>query len=77
MGKLTKEAIAEIEKCATGCEYFAQNAERFLKDETYQTNYKKSFATFQPVGAVLAIMPWNFPLWQVFRFAAKTLLMVM
>ncbi len=74
MGKLTKEAIAEIEKCATGCEYFAEHAEAFLKDETYQTNYKKSFVTFQPIGAVLAIMPWNFPFWQVFRFAAPTLM---
>lgn len=74
MGKLTKEAIAEVEKCALGCEYFAQHAEEFLKDEFYKTNYKKSFATFQPIGAVLAIMPWNFPFWQVFRFAAPTLM---
>lgn len=74
MGKLTKEAIAEIEKCASGCEYFAEHAERFLKDELYETNYTKAFATFQPVGAVLAIMPWNFPFWQVFRFAAPTLM---
>ncbi len=74
MGKLTKEAIAEVEKCALGCEYFAEYAEEFLKDELYKTNYKKSFAAFQPVGAVLAIMPWNFPFWQVFRFAAPTLM---
>ncbi len=74
MGKLTKEAIAEIEKCAVGCEYFAEHAEAFLKDELYQTTYKKSFVTFQPIGAVLAIMPWNFPFWQVFRFAAPTLM---
>ena len=74
MGKLTKEAIAEIEKCAVGCEYFAEHAESFLKDEFYKTNYKQSFTTLQPIGAVLAIMPWNFPLWQVFRFAAPTLM---
>jgi len=74
MGKLTKEAIGEVEKCALGCEYFAEHAEEFLKDELYKTSYKKSFATFQPVGAVLAIMPWNFPFWQVFRFAAPTLM---
>ena len=74
MGKLTKEAIAEVEKCALGCDYYAEHAEQFLKDEIYQTNYKKSFATFQPIGCVLAIMPWNFPLWQVFRFAAPTLM---
>jgi succinate-semialdehyde dehydrogenase/glutarate-semialdehyde dehydrogenase len=74
MGKLTKEAIAEVEKCALACEYFAAHAEEFLKDELYKTNYKKSFAAFQPIGAVLAIMPWNFPFWQVFRFAAPTLM---
>ena len=74
MGKLTKEAIAEVEKCALACEYFAAHAEEFLKDEIYKTNYKKSFAAFQPIGAVLAIMPWNFPFWQVFRFAAPTLM---
>jgi succinate-semialdehyde dehydrogenase/glutarate-semialdehyde dehydrogenase len=74
MGKLTKEAIAEVEKCALACEYFAAHAEEFLKDEIYKTSYKKSFAAFQPIGAVLAIMPWNFPFWQVFRFAAPTLI---
>jgi len=74
MGKVTKEAIAEIEKCAGGCDYFAENAERLLQDELVQTNYKKSFVAFQPIGAVLAIMPWNFPFWQVFRFAAPTLM---
>lgn len=74
IGKVTKEATAEIEKCALGCTYFAEHAESFLKDETYQTNYKKSFTAFQPIGAVLAIMPWNFPFWQVFRFAAPALM---
>jgi succinate-semialdehyde dehydrogenase/glutarate-semialdehyde dehydrogenase len=74
MGKVTKEAIAEIEKCAAGCEYFAENAERLLKDESVESSYKKSFVAFQPIGAVFAIMPWNFPFWQVFRFAAPTLM---
>lgn len=74
MGKLKKESIAEVEKCAAGCEYFAEQAEKFLKDEFYQTSYQKSFATFQPIGAVFAIMPWNFPFWQVFRFAAPALM---
>ncbi len=74
MGKVTKEAIAEIEKCALGCNYYAENAGQFLQDEIINTNYKKSFVAFQPIGAVLAIMPWNFPFWQVFRFAAPTLM---
>ena len=74
MGKLTKEAIGEVEKCASGCEYFAEHAEAFLKDEFYETGYKKSFVAFQPIGAVLAIMPWNFPFWQVIRFAAPALM---
>ncbi|MEO8713253.1 MAG: NAD-dependent succinate-semialdehyde dehydrogenase [Parafilimonas sp.] len=74
MGKVVKEAIAEVEKCALGCNYYAENAEQFLQDEIIQTKYKKSFVAFQPIGAVLAIMPWNFPLWQVFRFAAPTLM---
>jgi succinate-semialdehyde dehydrogenase/glutarate-semialdehyde dehydrogenase len=74
MGKVVKEAIAEVEKCALGCTYYAENAAQFLDDEIIQTKYKKSFVAFQPIGAVLAIMPWNFPLWQVFRFAAPTLM---
>ncbi len=74
MGKVVKESIAEVEKCASGCTYFAENAEQFLKDELIKTNYKKSFVAFQPIGAVFAIMPWNFPLWQVFRFAAPTIM---
>ena len=74
MGKVLKESVAEVEKCALGCNYYAENAEQFLQDEIIKTNYKKSFVAFQPIGAVLAIMPWNFPLWQVFRFAAPTLM---
>ncbi len=74
MGKVVKESIAEVEKCVLGCNYFAESAQQFLRDEIIQTNYQKSFVTYQPIGAVLAIMPWNFPLWQVFRFAAPTLM---
>ncbi len=74
MGKVLKEAVAEVEKCALGCNFYADNAEQFLEDELIKTNYKKSFVAFQPIGAVLAIMPWTFPLWQVFRFAAPTLM---
>ncbi len=74
MGKIIAEARAEIEKCALVCEYYATNAENFLKDEIIKTDYKKSFISYEPMGAVLAIMPWNFPFWQVFRFAAPTLM---
>lgn len=74
MGKLLSEAKAEVEKSATACEYFATHAEEFLKDQTVATEAKQSFVAFQPVGAVLAIMPWNFPFWQVFRFAAPALM---
>lgn len=73
MGKLLAEAKAEVEKSATACEYFANHAEAFLKDEVVATEAKQSFVAFQPIGAVLAIMPWNFPFWQVFRFAAPAL----
>ncbi len=74
MGKVVKESIAEVEKCALGCNYYAENAEQFLQDEIIQTKHKKSFVAFEPLGAVLSIMPWNFPLWQVIRFAAPTLM---
>ena len=74
MGKLLSEAKAEVEKSATACEYFATNAEEFLKDQSISTEAKQSFVAFQPIGAVLAIMPWNFPFWQVFRFAAPALM---
>jgi succinate-semialdehyde dehydrogenase/glutarate-semialdehyde dehydrogenase len=74
MGKLLAEARAEVEKSATVCEYFASHAEEFLKDQVIPTESKNSFVVFQPVGAVLAIMPWNFPFWQVFRFAAPALM---
>jgi len=74
MGKVLKESIAEIEKCALGCNFYAEQAQNFLKDESIATSYKKSLVAYQPIGAVLAIMPWNFPFWQVFRFAAPTLM---
>src|SRR5581483_554750 len=74
MGKLLRDAIAEIEKCASGCRFYAENAERFLEDETVQTQAARSFVRYQPLGPVLAIMPWNFPFWQVFRFAAPSLM---
>lgn len=74
MGKVLNESRAEIDKCANGCDYFSENAERFLKDTPVKTEAAKSLIAFQPLGAVLAIMPWNFPLWQVFRFAAPGLM---
>ncbi|MDE1192170.1 MAG: NAD-dependent succinate-semialdehyde dehydrogenase [Arachidicoccus sp.] len=74
MGKVVPEAVAEIEKCAWVCEYFAENAEKFLQDEGLDSDYYKSFITYSPIGAVFAVMPWNFPFWQTFRFAAPTLM---
>lgn len=74
MGKPIVQSRAEIDKCAWVCEYYADNAEKFLQDEIVQTEASKSFVTFQPLGVVLAVMPWNFPFWQVFRFAAPTLM---
>jgi succinate-semialdehyde dehydrogenase/glutarate-semialdehyde dehydrogenase len=73
MGKPLKEGIAEAEKCASVCTYYAKNAETFLRDQLIETDASRSFVTFQPIGIVLAVMPWNFPLWQVFRFLAPAL----
>jgi len=74
MGKPLKAAVAEAAKCASGCRYYAENAERFLDDEVVETGAKKSFIRYLPLGPILAIMPWNFPFWQVFRFAAPALM---
>ncbi|MEP7128920.1 MAG: NAD-dependent succinate-semialdehyde dehydrogenase [Chitinophagales bacterium] len=74
MGKILKEAKAEVEKCATCCRYYAEHAEGFLKDIDQPSDATKSYVSFEPIGAVLAIMPWNFPFWQVFRFAAPYLM---
>lgn len=74
MGKPIKEAQAEIEKCAWACEYYAENAASFLNPRQEQTDADTSYVSYEPLGAVLAIMPWNFPLWQVFRFAAPALM---
>lgn len=74
MGKLKKEGIAEIEKCAWVCDYYAANAESFLENETISTEAYKSYVTHQPLGTILAVMPWNFPFWQVFRFIAPTIM---
>ncbi|HXX15200.1 MAG TPA: NAD-dependent succinate-semialdehyde dehydrogenase [Candidatus Eremiobacteraceae bacterium] len=74
MGKTLASAIAEAEKCAGACRYYAQNAEKFLADEVIPTTASKSFIHYQPLGIVLAVMPWNFPFWQVFRFVAPGLM---
>ncbi|MFN2530027.1 MAG: NAD-dependent succinate-semialdehyde dehydrogenase [Pyrinomonadaceae bacterium] len=74
MGKPIKAAIGEAEKCAWVCRYYAENAEAHLRDLLVHTNARKSFVRFQPLGPVLAVMPWNFPFWQVFRFAAPALM---
>ena len=74
MGKLFGDSVAEIEKCSRGCRYYAENAERFLEDEPAQTTARRSYVHYEPMGPVLAIMPWNFPFWQVFRFAAPALM---
>jgi len=70
MGKTLGSAIAEAEKCAGGCRYYAEHAEKFVADEIIQTTASRSFIRYQPLGIVLAVMPWNFPFWQVFRFIA-------
>ena len=74
MGKPIKEAVAEIEKCAAVCTYYANSAEDILKSEIINTDALKSYVAFEPLGCILAVMPWNFPFWQVFRFAAPALM---
>ncbi|MDQ2899037.1 MAG: NAD-dependent succinate-semialdehyde dehydrogenase [Acidobacteriota bacterium] len=74
MGKTLQSAVDEAVKCASGCRYYAENGERLLADEPVITNASRSFVRYRPLGPVLAIMPWNFPFWQVFRFAAPALM---
>lgn len=73
MGKLINDARAEVEKCATVCDFYADNGLTFLSDEAIESDAGKSYVAYFPLGTVLAVMPWNFPLWQVFRFAAPAL----
>lgn len=74
MGKLIKDARAEVEKCASVCDYYAEKGAAFLADEMIESDAGKSYVAYQPLGTVLAVMPWNFPFWQVFRFAAPGLI---
>jgi succinate-semialdehyde dehydrogenase/glutarate-semialdehyde dehydrogenase len=74
MGKLKKEALAEVDKCAGACDYYADHAADYLKDQPISTDGSRSYVRFEPIGCVLAVMPWNFPIWQVFRFLAPALM---
>ena len=74
MGKLLRAAEDEIGKCVRGCRFYAENAERFLQDQNIETETADNYVRYEPIGPVLAIMPWNFPFWQVFRFAAPALM---
>ncbi|HKX81755.1 MAG TPA: NAD-dependent succinate-semialdehyde dehydrogenase [Nitrososphaera sp.] len=73
MGKPVRQSLAEVEKCAWVCDYYAEHAEVFLRDELIPTEFRKSFVSFEPLGVVASIMPWNFPFWQVMRFAVPAL----
>ena len=74
MGKVLREAVGEIEKCALVCSFYANNAQSFLINEPIKTEAAESYISYQPIGTVLAVMPWNFPFWQVFRFLAPALM---
>ncbi|MEA2328365.1 MAG: succinate-semialdehyde dehydrogenase / glutarate-semialdehyde dehydrogenase, partial [Thermoanaerobaculia bacterium] len=74
MGKPVKAAVAEVVKCATNCRYYAEHAQSYLADEPVKTDAKETFIRYEPIGTILAVMPWNFPFWQVFRFAAPALM---
>src|ERR687884_119324 len=73
MGKPIRQSMAEIEKCAWVCDYYADHAESFLRDELIPTEFRKSFISFEPIGVIAGIMPWNFPFWQVMRYAVPAL----
>lgn len=74
MGKPIQQSIAEVEKCALVCTFYAENAADFLADQNIETEFSQSYVTYQPLGTILQVMPWNFPFWQVFRFAAPALM---
>ena len=74
MGKLRREALAELDKCAAACDYYADNAHKYLEAQPIATEAVKSYVSYEPIGCVFAIMPWNFPIWQVFRFLAPALM---
>src|SRR5207244_6969615 len=74
MGKPITESRAEVEKCAFGCEHFAEHAARYLSDEPIESNARRSIVAFEPLGVILAVMPWNYPFWQVIRFLAPALM---
>ena len=74
MGKVKKEAIGEVEKCALVCKYYAEKGAKLLDDELIDSDASKSFISYEPLGVILAVMPWNFPFWQVFRFAAPAIM---
>ena len=74
MGKLFPDSLEEVLRCSRGCRFYADNAERFLEDEPAQTDAARSYVHYEPLGTILAIMPWNFPFWQVFRFVAPALM---
>jgi succinate-semialdehyde dehydrogenase/glutarate-semialdehyde dehydrogenase len=74
MGKIFREALGEVDKCALACGYYAENSEAFLRNELVVTYASESYISYQPIGTILAVMPWNFPFWQVFRFLAPALM---
>ena len=74
MGKPIRQAIAEVEKCAWLCDYYSEHSESFLRDELIPTEFRKSFVSFEPLGVIAGIMPWNFPFWQAMRFAVPALI---